>query len=393
MQIEPPTPDDEETSAPDQTTTDDAARPSSPFSATRASRIRRGSSRISGAIPGRPPLPGSDQTPPGDAQDASATTQAAQPRRPSGPRTYAHLMAGACYLVPPFVPAAILFSPKPHPFARFHALQALALFIAEVTLGFILTLFIPTNVLLGIVYVLLVIAVVALVLLWMAAAIAAFEGLAVALPLLDRLIPRTDHLQEDLSMQGINPRATLEFAIAAGASIVILLLTIWLPLAGWFGKLSPRALAPLGLSNGLPVWMVVSSLLFSLIFAAVGLTALAVLAQGLRKGKFLPPPLASGAAVVAAALVAAGTGLLIADTLQRAIYSRLEQQFQSMVAGLALPAPKADTAQFAQTVIDGRNALTTIAQAEHALLIPGAVLLALGLGIAAFLLSQLYYKK
>jgi hypothetical protein len=227
----------------------------------------------------------------------------------------------------------------------------------------------------------------------MAAAIAAFEGLAVALPLLDRLIPRTDHLQEDLSMQGVNPRAALEFAVAAGASVIILILTVWLSLGGWFGKLSPKTLAPLGLSNGLPVWMVVSSLLFSLIFAAIGLAALAVLAQGLRKGKFLPPPLASGAAVVAAALVAAGTGLLIADTLQRSLYSKLEQQFQSMVTSLALPAPKDGTAHFAQTIIDGRNALSTIAQAEHSLLLPGAVLLLVGLGILAFLLSQLYYKK
>ncbi|HEY7357879.1 MAG TPA: hypothetical protein VH590_15480, partial [Ktedonobacterales bacterium] len=261
MQKEPPTPDDEETRTPDQTTTDDAARPSSPFSATRASRIRRSSSRISGAIPGRTPLPGSDQTTPGDMLDASSATQAARPRRPGGPRTYAHLLAGACYLVPPFVPAAVLFSPKPHPFARFHALQALAIFVAEATLGALLSLFIPTNVILVIFYVVLVIAVVALVLLWMAAAIAAFEGLAVALPLLDRLIPRTDHLQEDLSMQGVNPRATLEFAIAAGASVIILILTVWLSLGGWFSTLSPKTLAPLGLSNGLPVWMVVSSLL------------------------------------------------------------------------------------------------------------------------------------
>jgi uncharacterized membrane protein len=392
MQTEPPTPDDEETSAPDEETAADAPRPSSPFSATRASRIRRSSSRLSGAIPGRAPLPGGEQTTPGGAPDASTTTQAAQPRRPSGPRTYAHLAAGACYLAPPIVPIAVLFSPAAHRFARFHALQALALFVVEVTLGFLLSLFTPTNLLLDILYALLVIAVVALVLLWMAAAIASLEGFAVALPLLDRLIPRTDHLVEDQSMQGINPRATLETAIAAGAGIIILLITIWLPLGGWFGKLSPKALAPLGLSNGLPVWMVVSSLLFSLIFAAVGLTALAVLVMGLHKGKFLPS-LASGAAVVASALVAAGTGLLIADTLQRSIYGKLEQQFQNMVTGLALPAPRDGTAHFAQTIIDGRSALATIAQAEHSLLAPGIILLLLGLGTLAFLLSQLYYKK
>ncbi len=327
-----------------------------------------------------------------DAGEATVTRS--RPVRPAGPRTYAHLTAGLCYLVPPIAPAIILFSPTPHRFARFHAIQTLALFIAAVTLGFLLSLFTPTNLALGILYVVLVIAFVALMLLWMAAAIAAFEGFAVALPVLDRLIPRTTDLEEDTSLRArvIGQRSALEVAIAAGASIILLALTIALPLAGWFGALSARNLAPLGLSKGLPAWMVVSSLLVSLIFAAIGLTVLAVLVLGLRKGKFLPS-LASGAAVVGAALTAAGTGLLIASTTERALYSKLQQQFQSMVSSAALPRTGGDTNAFAQTIIHGRSALDTIAQAQHALLVPGALLLLLGIGITLFLLSQLYYKK
>lgn len=389
MQQEPPTPDDADTTASDQGTSSDASGAPTLFSATRASRIRRpGSQRISGAIPGRAPLPGGDATTPVTPEATAPAT--ARPVRPAGPRTYAHLLAGLCYLVPPFAPAAILFSPKPHPFARFHAIQALALFVVAATLGILLSLFTPTNLVLGILYTLLVIAAVMLALLWIAAAIAAFEGVAVALPVLDRLIPRTTDLEEDLNAQAraIGSRANMEVAIAAGASIVILALTVALPLIGWFGKLSASALAPLGLPRGLPAWMVVSSLLFSLIFAAIGLIALAVLVLGLRKGKFLPS-LASGAAVVGAALAAAGTGLLIADTTQRALYSRLEQQFQSTISS----APTTNSNTFVSTVINGHNALTTIAGQEHALLVPGAVLLLLGLGVLFFLLSQLYYKQ
>lgn len=390
MQKEPPTPDDETTAAPDQGTSSDASGAPTLFSATRASRIRRpGSQRISGAIPGRAPLPGSDATTPVSPQDATAPAARSRPVRPAGPRTYAHLLAGLCYLVPPFAPAAILFSPKPHPFARFHAIQALALFIVAATLGMLLGLFTPTNLALGILYTLLVIAAVALALLWIAAAIAAFEGVAVALPLLDRLILRTSDLEEDLSAQAraIGPRANLEVVIAAGASILILVLTVAIPLIGWFGKVSPNAPA-LGLNKGLPAWMVVSSLLFSMIFAAIGLIALAVLVLGLRKGKFLPS-LASGAAVVGAALAAAGTGLLIVATLERALYGRLEQQFQSLVSSGAT----ANTNALTHTVISGRAALSAIAQAEQSLLVPGAVLLVLGLGVLFFLLSQLYYKQ
>jgi uncharacterized membrane protein len=391
MQKEPPTPDDADTTASDQGTSSDASGAPTLFSATRASRIRRpGSQKISGAIPGRTPLPGSDPTTPVTPPEATAPAARSRPVRPAGPRTYAHLLAGLCYLVPPFAPAAILFSPKPHPFARFHAIQALALFVVAATLGILFSLFTPTNLVLGIIYTLLVIAAVVLALLWIAAAIAAFEGVAVALPVLDRLIPHTTDLEEDLNAQAraIGSRANLEVAIAAGASIVILALTVALPLIGWFGKLSASALAPLGLPKGLPAWMVVSSLLFSLIFACIGLIALAVLVVGLRKGKFLPS-LASGVAVFGAALAAAGTGLLIADTTQRSLYSRLEQQFQNMISS----APTADTNAYTSTVINGHNALTNIAGQEHALLVPGAVLLLLGLGILFFLLSQLYYKQ
>jgi uncharacterized membrane protein len=392
MQQQPPTPDDDETSAASQETGANSSPPPSPFAATRASRIRRtGGSRISGAIPGRTPLPDSEATLPANPANANPTP-ASNPRAiPSGPRTYAHIMAGICYLVPPIAPAIILFSPAPHRFARFHALQALALFIIGVTLSFLLSLFTPTNLLLGSVYILLVIAVAALLLLWMAAAIAAFEGFAVALPLLDRLIPRTDHLEEDLTMRRPNPRSTLEVGIAAGLSALLLIATVWWPLGGAFGKLSSKNLAALGLNTGLPAWMVVSSLLFSLLFAAIGLTTLAVLVQGLRKSKFLPD-LASYAAVAASLLTAAGTGLLIADTLQRSLYSKLEQQFQSMVNSTPLSKTGPDT-DFVEMVRSGRAALSAIDPTQHSLLIPGVVLLLLGIGILLFLLSQLYYKK
>ncbi len=392
MQQEPPMPDDDETIAADQDTSADASGSASLFSATRASRIRR-SSRISGAIPGRTPLPAS-VPPPASQPEEDTPVSRSRPVRPAAPRTYAHLLAGLCYLVPPVVPAIILFSPAPHRFARFHALQALALFMAAMTLGFLLSICTPTNLMLGIFYVALVITCVGLALLWTAAAIAAFEGLAVALPVLDRIIPRTTDLEEDLNARAraIGQRSLLEAAIAVVASIVLLALTIALPLAGWFGALSPKNLTPLGLTNGLPAWMVVSSLLVSLIFAVIGLIALAVLAQGLRQGKFLPS-LASGAAVVGAALTAAGTGLLIAYTTERSLYSKLEQQFQSVVASAPLPQPRASSDAFTQTIMNGRSALDTIAQAQHALLAPGVALLLLGLGILLFLLSQLYYKK
>ena len=394
MQNTPPTPEDDEISASAQDTTSDASRSSSPFSATRSARIRRsGGPRISGAIPGRAPLPGSEPPPPPAAPEASAASiRGLRFNRPSGPRTYAHLMAGLCYLAPPIVPAIILLRPTSHPFARFHAIQTLALFIVATTLSFLLSLFTPTNLILGILYILLVLAVVALLLLWIAAAIAAFEGFAVGLPVLDRLLPRTDGLEEDLTMRSANPRSTLEVAIAAGASVALLILTVWLPLGGWFGKLSSQNLAALGLHTGLPAWMIVSSLLFSFIFAALGLTTVAVLVLGLRKGKFLPS-LASSAAVVGSALTAAGAGLLIADTLQRSLYSKLEQQFQTMVTNTPLPRGALDTNVFLQTISKGRAALGVIDPTQHSLLIPGAVLLLLGVGILLFLLSQLYYSK
>ncbi|HLW02786.1 MAG TPA: hypothetical protein VKT82_29290 [Ktedonobacterales bacterium] len=393
MQNTPPTPEDDEISASDQqNTTSDASRSSSPFSASRATRIRRnGGPRISGAIPGRAPLPGSEPPTPEPAASA-ATFSSPRVNRPSGPRTYAHLLAGVSYLVPPIAPAVILFRPTSHPFARFHALQSLALFIIATTLSLLLSLFTPTNIILDIFYIILVLAVAALLLLWIAAAIAAFEGFAVGLPVLDRLLPRADGLEEDPNMRSVNPRATLEVAIAAGASVVLLILTVWLPLGGWFGKLSSQNLAALGLNTGLPAWMVVSSLLFSFIFAALGLTTLAVLVLGLRKGKFLPS-LASGAAVAGSALTAAGTGLLIADTLQRSLYSKLEQQYQSMVNNTPLPRNTPDTNVFVQTISKGRAALSAIDPTQHSLLIPGAVLLLLGVGVLLFLLSQLYYKK
>lgn len=301
-------------------------------------------------------------------------------------------MAGLCYLAPPVVPAVILFSPPAHRFARFHAMQAIALFVVGVTLAFLLNLFTPTNIILGILYILLVLAIAVLILLWMAAAIGSFEGFAVPLPVLDRLIPRTDDLEEDPNMRGSNPRATLEAGIAAGASAVLLILTVWLPLANGFSKLNSPNLVALGLTNGLPAWMIVSSLLFSLIFAAIGLTTLAVLLLGLRKGKFLPS-LASGAAVVGSALTATGTGLLIADTLQRSLYSKLQQHFQDMVSSLPLPKSGPDTTVFLGTIRRGSDALTIIDPTTHSLLLPGAILLLLGIGVMLFLLSQLYYKK
>ncbi len=395
MQNTPPTPEDDETGASDQDSASDTARASSPFQATRAARIRRnGGPRISGAIPGRAPLPGSaPSAPPAATPDASAAApRTPRPNRPGGPRTHAHLLAGLCYLAPPVAPAIILFRPTSHQFARFHAIQALALFVIATTLGFLLSLFTPTNLLLSILYTLLTLAVALLLLLWMAAAIAAFEGFAVGLPVLDRLLPRANNLEEDLNMRSANQRSSLEVTLAAGASVVLLVLTVWLPLAGWFGKLSSTNLAALGLKSGLPAWMVVSSLLFSLIFAALGLTTLAVLLLGLRKGKFLPlPSLASSAAVAGAALTAAGTGLLVADTLQRSLYSKLEQQFQSMVNSTPLPTGTLDTNVFVQTIARGRAALSAIDPTQHSLLIPGALLLLLGIGILLFLLSQLYY--
>jgi uncharacterized membrane protein len=389
MQNQPPTPEDDEASAAEQET-DSTPRPSSPFSETRAARIRRsGGPRISGAIPGRAPLPGSE--PPAPPPSPSRPV-AAPVRRPSGPRTYAHIMAGLCYLAPPVAPAVILFSPPAHRFARFHALQALALFVVGVTLSFLLSLFTPTNIILGILYFLLVVAIIALLLLWMAAAIGSFEGFAVPLPLLDHVIPRVDDLEEDPNMRGTNPRSALELGIAAGGSALLLILTIWLPLGGAFSRLSSKNLAAIGLNSGLPLWMIVSSLLFSLIFAAIGLTALAVLILGLRKGKFLPS-LASGAAVVGSALVATGTGMLIAETLQRSLYGKLVQQFQDMVSAKPLPSTGPDGDIFLQAIRSGREAIQAMDPAQHSLLIPGVALLVLGLAVMLFLLSQLYYKK
>ncbi len=393
-------PDDDDATLPAQDPADSAAPPSL-FSQTRASRIRRATSRQPGAAPGATPgasnAPGSASAPttrvsPPNLNPTLPIGQTTLRRQPTGPHTYAHLLGGLCYLGTPIIPVIILFRPASHGFARFHALQALALFVAAATLALCLSLFTPTNIVLGILFTLLVIAVVVLALLWMAAAIAAFEGFAVGLPLLDRLVTRSRDLEEDQNTRAVGQRARLELAIAAGVSVTLLILTFALPVVGWFGALGPKNLKPLGLPNGLPVWMLVSSLLESLIVAAIGLIVLAVFLVGLRKGKFFPA-IASGVAVVGTALTSAGTGLLIADTLQRALYSQLTQQFGSLVNGLTLPRPKASTAAFAQMVIDGRGALTTIAQAQHALLLPGAILLLLGLAILLFLLSQIYYKK
>jgi len=383
-------PDDDDATLPAQDPADSAAPPSL-FSQTRASRIRRATTRQ----PGTPPASASAPTTRVSAPPLNPTLPIGQTtlrRQPMGPHTYAHLLGGLCYLGAPIIPAIVLFRPASHGFARFHALQALALFVVAATLGLCLSLFTPTNVVLGILFTLLVIAVVVLALLWMAAAIAAFEGVAIGLPLLDRLITRSHDLEEDQNTRSVGQRARLELAIAAGVSVVLLILTFALPVVGWFGALSAKNLTPLGLPKGLPAWMLVSALLESLIVAAISLIVLAVFLVGLRKGKFFPS-VASGVAIVGTALMAAGAGLLIADTLQRAVFSQLTQQFDSMVNSAALPKPKASTAEFAKMVIDGRNALTTIANAQHALLLPGAILVLLGIAILLFLLSQIYYKK
>jgi uncharacterized membrane protein len=383
MQKGPLSQDDDNTIAPEQVTAPDAPRPSL-FSATRASRIRRSSSATRpGAALGAAPTPGSTPTAPADT--------AAAPRH-TGPRTYAHLAAGLCYLGTPIIPAAVLFSPKPHRFARFHAIQALALFIVAATLGFCLSLLTPTNLALGILFTLLTIALVALALLWMALAIAAFEGFALLLPLFGRLLSPVPNLEEDLDQRTASQRARWELTIAAGVSVVLLVLAFTLPVVGWFKDLSAKNLAPLGFQNGLPAWILVLALLSSLIFAGIGLVVLAAFLVGLRKGKFFPPG-AGIAAIVGAAFTAAGTGFLVADTLQSALYSLLTQQFDRTINSVPLPGAHTTTNSLAQIVADGLKSLSALAGSQSHVLLPGAVLLLLGMGVLLFLLSQLYYKR
>jgi uncharacterized membrane protein len=359
------------------------------FSSTRASRIRRPT------VSGRPgsgasaaTSAGASTTPTG-TPTGSSTATANPSGRLIGPRTYAHLTAGLCYLGTPIVPAIVLFTPSPHRFSRFHALQALALFIIGTILAFCLSLLRPTSVPLGILYTLLVLAAIVLALLWMAAAIAAFEGVAVALPLLDRPLPRTPDLEEHQSGRIPRQQAGMELIIAAGVSALLLILTFTIPTVGWFKGLSKSTLASLGLSGGLPLWMIVSALLSSIIFAGIGLIVLAVFLIGLRKGKFFPLP-TSGAAIVGAALTAAGTGLLLADTLQRSLYSLLTQQFDTLVNS----SDPAISSKNAQSILQGGlTSLHSITAGQPLSLLLGVLLLVLGVLVMLFLLSQLYYKR
>ena len=385
-------PPDDQTTAPDDEQTAGASRPSL-FSATRASRIRRPT------VSGRPGTPGSTAgasaptaaaNPPAGSAAPGATT-ASPSGRLSGPRTYAHLAAGLCYLAPPIVPAIILFRPAPHRFSRFHALQALALFIVGTVLAFCLSLLTPTSVPLGILYTLVVLAIIALALLWMAAAIAAFEGYAVALPVLDRTLPRTPDLEEQPAGRIPRQQARLELAIATAVSAALLILTFTIPTIGWFKNPSLSALTSLVFGKALPLWVIVSALLGSLVFAGIGLIVLAIFLLGLRKGKFFPFP-TSIAAIVGAALTAAGTGLLLADTLQRALYSLLTQQFDNMVNASAIPTSKSGQ-PLLQKVTDGLTSLHSITAGQPLLLLLGGLLLVLGLLTLLFLLSQLYYKR
>jgi uncharacterized membrane protein len=294
-----------------------------------------------------------------------------------------------CYLGTPIVPAIILFSPSPHRFSRFHALQALALFTIGTILAFCLSLLRPTNVPLGILYTLIVLAAITLALLWMAAAIAAFEGVAVALPFLDRPLPRTPDLEEHSGGRIPKQQASMELLIATGVSALLLILTFTIPTVGWFKGLSKSTLTSLGLPNGLPLWMIVSALLSSVVFAGVGLIALAIFLIGLRKGKFFPLP-TSGAAIVGAALTAAGTGLLLADMLQRSLYGLLTQQFDNMINNSS---PSINSKDAQSLLQNGLTSLHSITAGQPLSLLLGALLLVLGILVLLFLLSQLYYKR
>ncbi len=385
--------------------TDDVPRPSF-LSATRASRIHHSLSRAraSRGLSAAGRLGSTASA--GDQGDLDASTRSTMPpdstaarptgllatlraRRRAGSYTYAHIAAGFCYLGMPVVPAMVLFSPA-HRFARFHALQALAFFVALVTLSYALSLVTPTTLVLGILYALLVLVIVALVLLGMTVAIAAFEGYALALPLLEKIIPKTADLQEDSTARSGGARAQLELALASVLSLLALILTLLFPLNRWFGMLSARTLATLGLPGGLPAWEIVAALLSSLPFAAIGLVLLAAFLLGLRKGRFFPP----WAGIAGAVLTAAGTGLLMADAIERALASQLQQQFDRMLSASALPRNAEIGAKtLLPQVMNGLESLNTLAQAQHHLLLPGALLLLVGVLLFLFLLSQVLYKN
>ncbi len=135
--------------------------------------------------------------------------------------------------------------------------------------------------------------------------------------------------------------------------------------------------------------MVVSALLCGLIFAAIGLALLAVVMLGLRRGKFFP----SWAAIVSAALIAAGTGLLIADTMQSALSDALTRQFDSTVNSSPLPRNVVDGAKtLLPQMMNGLSSLNTITHAQSHLLLPGMLLVVVGTLGLVYLLSQLYYR-
>ena len=388
-------PFDDDATEPAQDATTEAPR-SSFLSDTRASRIRSNMSQRRKSSSGLDRTTAANSAggaaqgqPDPDATIPGGITGTASARWRFTPHTYTHILAGFCYLGMPVVPIAVLFGSTQR-FARFHALQALSFFVPLAVLAYCLSLLTPTSIILGILYGLIALAIVALALLWMTVAIAAFEGYALSVPLLERLIPKPADLREDRTARSSRQRALLELAIGAGVSLLLLILTIIIPLNHWFGALSVNNLSPLGLSKGLPLWMTVSALLRSLIFAAIGLVLLAVCMLGLRLGKFFP----SWAAIVSAALTAAGTGLLIADAMQSALSDALTRQFDSVVNSSPLPRTAAVGAKtLLPQVTNGLNSLNTINQAQSHLLLPGALLLVLGMLGLVYLLSQLYYKS
>ena len=385
MDNEQTAPFDDDATEPAQDATTQAPR-SSFLSDTRASRIRsnmsqRRKSTASGADKSASASAAGGSTQSQSGAGATAAGTSAQARRSFAPHTYTHIIAGFCYLGMPIVPIAVLFSPGQR-FVRFHALQALSFFVPLAVLAYFLSLLTPTNIILGILYGLIALAIVALALLWMTVAIAAFEGYALSVPLLERLIPKTPDLREDITARSSGQRALLELAIGGALSLLLLILTIILPLNHWFATLSSHNLSPLGLPKGLPLWMIVSSLLRGLIFAAIGLVLLGVAVLGLRRGKFFP----SWAAIVSAALVAAGTGLLIADAMQSALSDALTRQFDNTVNSSPIPRTAVDGAKtLLPRVTNGLSSLNTISHAQSHLLVLGM----LGL---VYLLSQLYYK-
>ena len=389
MDNDPTAPSDDEATEPAQDATTEAPR-SSFLSDTRASRIRSNISQRRKSSASGLDQSASAGTAQGQPNPGAATPGAsAQPRRRFTPHTYTHIIAGFCYLGMPVVPIAVLFSPAQR-FARFHALQALSFFVPLAVLAYALSLLTPTNIVLGILYGLIALAIVALALLWMTVAIAAFEGYALTVPLLERLIPKTTDLREDATARSSGQRALLELAIGGVVSLLLLILTIIIPLNHWFATLSVHNLAPLGLPKGLPLWMIVSALLRGLIFAAMGLVLLAACMLGLRRGKFFP----SWAAIVSAALIAAGTGLLIADTMQSALSDALTGQFDRMVNSSPLPRSAVDGAKtLLPQMMNGLSSLNTITHAQSHLLLPGALLLVVGALGLVYLLSQLYYKS